>query len=70
MRFMLLIAVVFFGTAASAALRVQHSLPHRADWELYKQANSPDAKHCSAGTIAYYLYNDDDSPVFLECMRL
>jgi hypothetical protein len=57
-------AMILAGCSQSSA-----SLPHRADWELFRQANSPDAQHCEPGTIPYFLDGEDGRPTFLECMR-
>jgi len=45
------------------------ALPSRQEWELYRQANSPDSRHCQIGTRPYYVYGDDGTPFFVECMR-
>ena len=43
-------------------------LPHRQDWELYKQANSPAAKDCPVGTTPIYVI-EADTAFFIECYR-
>lgn len=48
---------------------VERGLPHRQDWELYKQANSPAKGKCPSGTLPLYIINDDQSALFLECQR-
>lgn len=46
----------------------QKSLPHRQEWELYRQANSPASHSCPMGTFSVYVI-EDDKPFFLECIR-
>lgn len=69
MRLLAVIAALFFGVAIYGALFVPKGLPHRAEWELYRQANSTDSRHCPDGTFPYFLSNDDGTPIFLECVR-
>lgn len=46
-----------------------HFMPeHRADWELYKQANSPALGQCPEGTTSEYV-DIDDQTYFEGCTR-
>lgn len=49
-----------------APIKPDRGLPHRQEWELYKQANSPAAGNCPEGTAAMYVAVDDKE-FFLEC---
>jgi hypothetical protein len=60
----LLLVVLAIGAGCSEPEQPTY-LPHRAEWELYRQANSPDSHHCELGTVPYYLVDG----TFLECMR-
>lgn len=61
----LLIAILCATLGACSATK---SLPHRQQWELFKQANSPSAYECPEGTRAMYV-TLDEKDFFLECMR-
>lgn len=63
------VCVAAWGAAQLCKTHVEFKgLPHRQDWELYKQANSPAAKDCPAGTTAIYVVAND-VPFFIECFR-
>lgn len=53
----------------SACAHTPQGLPHRQEWELYRQANSPTASQCTEGTQPFYIV-EDGHMFFLMCVNV
>lgn len=64
--------VLFYGTAFSL-MYFDHPdrshLPRRPPTGNHGQGHSTDEQHCPAGTRPFYVYDDDGTKFFLECMQ-
>lgn len=67
-RVILILACIGLANLCLLAIKPR-GLPHRQDWELYKQANSPAADKCPEGTLPMYVELDGHE-FFEECQSM
>lgn len=67
------VAVALFFGLAFGLMYFEHpdraGLPLRPLTGNHGQGNSIDAEHCPAGARPFYVYADDGTKFFLECVR-